>query len=116
MNLWDNGLCSVIPVSIHRQQLPIVVQQNIVHTPCIDGQTLYLRVTGKCFPNAVPNLLLQCCNIPYQMSLFCVDSVGEAVHFLRLQGISLAPANNMPAGRSTNIDCQIIAHKKASFS
>ena len=84
MNLWNHSLCTPIPIGIDRINFLIIFQQNIVHTPGVDGQAFDFPELVKGFQNAGYHMNKQLPYIPDQVSVFLADTIRKTVYFFRL--------------------------------
>ena len=110
MHLGNDRFCPVVPVCIHRSDFFVAPEQNIVHTPGVDGHRCDIR---KCFlrlGNAGLHEAHQSVNIPDQVSILFGDTVGKAVYFFCADCAVIQPAHNMPSGGCADVNGKRIVH------
>ena len=98
MHLGNDRFRTAVPVGIHGSDFFVPPEQNIVHTPGIDGRRCDIRECFLRLRNASFYIAQQSVNIPDQMSILFGDTVGKAVYFFCVDCAIFQPAHNMPSG------------------
>ena len=115
MHLGDDVFCPAVPVGIGRKHLLFPFHQDIVHPPGIDGEASDIRIPLPGLPDSLPDVPQQRLDIPYEMSVLFIDSVGKTVNLLCFQLPVLHPSGDMPSGGGSDVDGQVSVHVFLSF-
>ena len=108
MDFGDDRLGPAVPVGVDRVEGLAVFQQHIINGPCINGKALDGRILCKGFPDAVLHIGEQAVDVPFQMTVYPLDAVGEPIHFLGAENAVLHPSDNVPPAGCTNVDGKIV--------
>ena len=106
---------SAVPIGINGKNFLIPAEEDIIHPPGINGQTVNLRKNRFGLGNALFHMGKQCLGVPGKAVFLRAHSVGKTVHLPGLDDTVLPPAHNMSAGGSADINGQIVTQKSTSF-
>ena len=104
-----HALCAAVAVS-HRiaKNVIVLVEENIIHTPCIDTHGNRDLADLLTLFETVFDLRDQALYIPAQRSVLIVHSVRETIHFFKLHLSVFHAGEHMASAGCTDINGQII--------
>ncbi len=85
VNTVHDLLCPVIAAGITGSDRFVTLQQHIIASPGIDGQTVNMRKGFLCCLDPVDHVLLQRVNAPDKVTILFRNTIGEAVDLAGLQ-------------------------------